>query len=57
MIVFSLKDPVSCEKICSKINKMIQEEIKNKEQAEKSYLVITLKEVVLEVSDEQLKIS
>ena len=44
MIIFSLKEPIAYDKICKKIDDMLKKEIKNKKQAENSYLVINLKE-------------
>lgn len=45
MIYFSLKEPVSYQKICQEIEKLLNKEIKSQKQAESTLLVIKLSQV------------
>ncbi len=46
MIYFSLKEPLSYQKICQEIEKLLNKEIKNKKQAESTLLVIKLSQII-----------
>ena len=54
MISFSLKEPISYQKLVQEIDNLIKKQIKNQKQAESTVLVIRLTEIT-QVIDSEIK--
>lgn len=54
-VAFSLKEPISCEKICAKINEIVSKNIKTPQDAENYLVVISLSKVQDEIETKSLE--